>query len=200
MRSLLLLLLEARKCLKGAFDLVFLFGRGINVFDPGVPAMMRSFWLPVLTYPLLPVYAVMYEPKGMEGFPAMQVVTTVTIHFVLSYVGFLSLAALLAKAMGVAARVPLFITASNWVGIAALAVTFPFMLAAVMGWIPREEMDRLFVIIGIYFYVVTGCVAFRALKVNWQLAGFIAIVSLLVSESVWDMLFFFQGIENPWGW
>lgn len=200
LKSLLLLMLEIRPHLRGAFDLVFLFGRGIKAFDPSIPAMLRSFWWLVLLYPVLVISALAYPPKGLEDAAVLQVITNVTIQHFFSYAAFLAVMVPLSRALSVKQNLPLFITALNWVSVAATIITLPFFVAAVLEWFPRTEMDRIFVIIQCYFYIVTGCIARRALNIGWEFAGMIAVVSLFMGQTAWDILFLLQDIPDPWEW
>lgn len=185
--------------LKGAFDLLFLFGRGIGAFSGTRRAALRSLLIPAALFLLALPFPCFYPPKGMEsGLGCGQILAVVTAQTLLSLTFSLALVALLARAFGVLGKFWLFLEASNWTGLAAFSITLPLLLAAATGWLPREEMDRIFVIVQCYFYVVTGCIVFRAFRLNWQLSAFMAIVVLFADQTAWDLLFRLQGIPQPW--
>lgn len=187
------------KKLVGAFDLLFLFGRGIGAFEGKKAAALRSLLIPLVFFPLSLLFSYFYPPKGMEtGFPAERILLTVGAQYIVSFIFSLALVAGLARALGKQGRFWLFLEASNWVGVAMNVVTLPLVLAAVFGWLPREQMDRIFVIVALYGYLVTACVAYRSFQVNWQLAGFIAVATFFAGQATWDLLFWAQGIPQPW--
>ena len=188
-----------RRKLSGAFDLFFLFGRGVERFDGNRHSAFRSLLPLGIVFTGAIFFAAFYPPKGMEeGYNATQIVSTVAIHFTLSF--FLSALAVayISRLLKVHSRFWLFFEASNWTTLIASLLMLPFCLMAITGIIERLQADRLFAIFSIYGYIVTGCILFRALRVNWQLAGAITIVTLFISEELWHLLFFIQDIPDPW--
>jgi hypothetical protein len=191
--------MDIKKKLAGSFDLLMLFGRGIEAFSGKKRDALLSLVIPAALFPFSLVFSACYPPKGMEhGYPLSQILMTVSLGGVISMVVSLALIAGLAWGFKKLDRFWLYLDASNWTGLAIFIAMLPFILAAVMGWIQREEMDRIFVIIQCYLYVVTGCIFFRAFQVNWQLAGFMMIVILFVNQMTLEFLFRVQGIEYPW--
>jgi hypothetical protein len=185
--------------LTGAFDLLFLFGRGIHAFSGARRAALRSLLIPAALFPLTLPFTYFYPPKGMEsGYPYSQILATVVVQAALSLIFSLALVALLARAFNRLNKFWLFLEAGNWTALAMFGISLPLLLAAACGWLPREEMDRIFVIVQCYFYVVTGCIVFRSFRLNWQLSVFITIAILFADQTAWDLLFRLQGIPRPW--
>ncbi|MFH1158826.1 MAG: hypothetical protein V1721_08140 [Pseudomonadota bacterium] len=191
--------MDIKTKLKGAFDLLFLFGRGIHAFSGSKQDALRSFVIPGVLFPVTLSFGALYPPKGMEtGYSNSQILTTVALHAVVSFALSLAVIFLLARTFRKSGKFWLFLEAYNWTGLAIFLVTLPLAQAALFEWIPREEMDRIFVIAQCFFYVVTACIIFRALQLNWQLSGFMAIATLFVDQTTWDVLFMLQGIPRPW--
>ncbi len=185
--------------LKGAFDLLFLFGRGIHSFSGTKRDAIRSLTIPFVLFPVTLFFSVFYPPKGMEtGYSDSQILTIVFLQVVLSFVFSMAAVFLLACSFKKPDKFWLFLEAINWTGLAIFLVTLPLVNAAVFNWIPREEMDRIFVIAQCFFYVVTACIIFRAFQLNWQLSGFMAIVILFIDQTTLDVLFMLQGVPKPW--
>lgn len=183
----------------GAFDLLFLFGRGIKKFSGTKEEAVASLVFPLMLFPCSLVFVYFYPPKGMEaGYGFGQIAATVTVLSVLTFIFSNALVWWMSRLLGKADKFWLFFSASNWVSAAFFVVTIPFMLAAVAGITGREEMDRIFVLASAYSYVVTACIAWRAFSLNWQLAGFIAIVTLFVGQELWHLTYWVQGIPIPW--
>jgi hypothetical protein len=183
----------------GAFDLLMLFGRGIEAFSGKRREALWSFVIPVAMFFVSLPFSYAYPPKGMEsGFSHSRILMTVTLQNLLSTVMAYALIIVVAYSLKKLDRFWLFVEANNWITIATVAVSVPFAVAAVLGWVPREEMDRILVLLQCYFYVVTACIFFRAFRVNWQLAGFLAILTFFANQVTWDFLYRVQGITLPW--
>lgn len=185
--------------LKGAFDLLLLFGQGIGAFSGKKKDALRSFVIPVALFPVTLFLCRFYPPKGMEtGFSTGAIVGTVAAQWILSFVFSLALVTVLARSLGKLDKVWLFWEANNWTALAMFLVAFPFSAAAVFQWVAREQMDRVFVIMQVYGFIVVACIAYRAFKINWQLAGLVAVVTLFANEMAWEILFRALGIPDPW--
>jgi hypothetical protein len=185
--------------LTGAFDLFMLFGRGIKAFTGTRRAALWSMAIPVVLFIASLPFDYYYPPKGMESdISHEQILLTVTLQNILSTVLEFILIAGVAYSLKKLDRFWLFVEANNWVSIPTVLVSVPFAIAAVYGWVAREEMDRVLVLLQCYFYVVTGCVFFRAFQVNWQLAGFMTILTLFANQTTWELLYRVQGITAPW--
>jgi hypothetical protein len=188
--------------IKGGFDLVFLFGRGIKPFqEEGTKeAALRSLWIPFFLYPIAPLMAWFYPPIGMQdgSYPYSQIFMTVTAFYILSIVVNLSLVWLFAYWLKQEDRFWLCMQASNWVSIPMTIITLPIALAMIFDWIPREEMDRISVIVTCYSFLVGACITLRSFKINWELAGFLACMSLFACQQVWNGLYKLQGIAIVW--
>lgn len=185
--------------LKGAFDLLFLFGGGIHAFSGSKRDVIYSLVIPILLFPVTLFFSIFYPPKGMEvNYPDSQILVTVFLYTIFSFMFSIAAVFLLARAFNKSGKILLFLETVNWVGAAFFLVTLPLTLAAVFNWILREEMDRIFVITQCFFYVIIAHVVFRVFQLNWQLSGFIAISVLFVDQTTWDVLFAVQGIPKPW--
>lgn len=188
--------------LRGGFDFVLLFGKGIAPFETeGTKAhAIRSFWIPALLYPLVPFMAWFYPPLGMHGasYPYGQIFLTVTAAYVLCFVATLGFGYLFGYALKQRDRFWLFVQANNWASLSFTIVTLPVMLMMIFNLMPREEMDRISVIVTCYSFLVSGCIAYRAFRVPWELAGALACMTLFINQQVWNLLFYVQDIDLVW--
>lgn len=185
--------------IRGAFDLVFLFGNGIEKFSGEKKAALQSLIIPVAFLPVALWFASVYPPISMkEGFSQSQVLGTVLMHSVLSFLFTTLVVAAVAGFMKKTDKFWLFFEASNWASLIFSLITLPFVIMAVTMPDMRDQMDRLFVVVGCYGYFITGCIIYRAFKLNWQLAGALAILTLAVNQELWKLLYWMQGIESAW--
>lgn len=185
--------------LSGAFDLFLLFGRGIKAFEGKRRAALWSLVIPVALFVVSLPFSYYYPPKGMEtGFSHAQVLAVVMLQNILSTIVEFALVIGVAYSLKVMDKFWLFFEANNWVIIPVALVSAPFAVAAARGWVPRDEMDRVLVLLQCYFYIVTACVFYRAFKVNWQLAGFLAILTLFANQFTWHLLYHALGVPEAW--
>lgn len=185
--------------LSGAFALMLLFSRGVKSFSGEKHAAIRSIVIPFALFPFTLWFNFIYPPKGMEtGYPFEAILAVVTGHFIISYIFTAVAVGVVAQWLKRTEKFWLFFEASNWASLAFTIVTVPFMLMAVYEVFPREEMDRILALTAMYGYVVTGCIAWRALEVNWQLAGAIAILTLFMNQETSHVLYMMMGVPIPW--
>lgn len=183
----------------GGFELLFLFGRGIRKFTGTRQEAVQSIAAPVLAYGAGFFIGDLYPPKGMEqGYGTAQIIGTMTAHFLLSFVLASLLVAALARQFGRGGQFLLYFSASNWTAVPLFIINLPLLILAERGIAPRATMDQVFTIMALYTYAVTGCIAYSALRVNWMLAGFIAIAVMFVNQELWHILYLIQGIPIPW--
>lgn len=185
--------------LAGGLDLTFLFSRGIERFSGTKREALFSV-VPVLaTFPFTLLFAYIYPPKGMEtGYGHAQILFTVIIHFTLVFIIANLLMMGFCAALDKRDKFWLFFSAGNWAGFALSLLASPLVIIACYGLVGRDEMDRAFALITIYSYIVTACIIWRALKINWQLAAAAAIATLFVNQELSHALYIIQGIPIPW--
>ncbi len=188
--------------IKGSFDLTFLFGKGIKAFeDEGTKShALKSMWIPVALYPLGIAMAWFYPPQGMHdgSYPFSQIFMTVTAAYILGFFATLGFGWLFAYALKQRERFWLFVQASNWTSITFTLVTLPIALMMIFDIMPREEMDRIAVIITCYGFLISGCIAYKSFRVPWELAGALACMTLFINQQVWNGLFLMQDIDLVW--
>lgn len=188
--------------IKGSFDLVFLYGRGIKPFEAEGTrqAALRSLWIPVLMYPFIPFVTWFYPPHGMHegGYTYGQMVYTSTIVYLIGFALTTGLAWSFSYVLGRRDKFWLYFQASNWASIGYTVVTLPVMALMVFDVMPREELHRISVIATCYGFIVTGCIAYRAFRVPWELAGSLACLTLALSHEAWKIVYHFQNIEAVW--
>lgn len=186
----------------GSFDLALLFGRGIRAFeDEGTRRdALRSLWIPAALYPFVVLIAWFYPPYGMHetAYPFGQIFLTVTGAYVLGIAATMGFGWAFAHVLGQRERFWLYFQASNWVAIPLSLLAVPVVLLMMFDALPREEMDRIVVIITCYSVLVTGCVAYRSFRVPWELAGALACLSLFVNQQAWNVMFYMQDIALVW--
>jgi hypothetical protein len=193
---------SVKEKIKGGFDLILLFGRGIKPFaeNPTKEAALKSMWIPIVLYPIAPLVAWFYPPIGMHegGFAYSQIFLNVTAFYILSFVVTAAIVWLFGYWLKQTDGFWLWLQAHNWVSIPMLVVSLPIAAAMIFDWVPREELDRISVIVTMYGFLVSACIVFRSYKINWELAGSLACMSLFVNQQVWNLLYRIQDIPLVW--
>lgn len=192
--------MDVKARLRGSFDLLLLFGRGISAFSGTRQDALRSFLIPVFLLPISMACSVLYPPRGMDAtdYTTMDVIVFVLVQNILSYTGAILVMWMIGYIFDRRSTLWLFWEALNWTSLLQMAAVLPFYALAVTGWLPRDQTDKIFIAIGIYFYVVVACIANRALKLNWQLAGAVACFFGVVDQEVLSLLYKLWHIPYPW--
>lgn len=181
------------------FELLLLVSRGVKKFKGEKQEALKSFIIPFALFPVSLWFSFVYPPKGMEnGYPDSAIFAVVTGKFLIALIFTLVAVSYVSKLLKKADKFWLFVEASNWTSVAMSVVSIPFMVAAIYGFFPREEMDRILALLEVYGYVVTACIAWRAFETFWQIAGAIAILTLFVNQETGHLLYFMMGIPIPW--
>lgn len=184
---------------KGAFALFLLFGDGIKAYSGTRRDALVSFAVPALLLCGALVLIPLYPPRGMgEGFTegamrGLVVTSTLAYYFLFGMV--VAAYSYLAKSMD---KAWLFVEAYNWLAAAAAVITLPLTLAAVNGWLGRDEMDRALIILGLYAFIPVACIANRAYRLNWQLAGALACILLAMDQEAMSFAYWAFDVPYPW--
>ncbi len=193
------MLTDIKKKLTGAFELVLLASRGVEKFTGTKEEALKSFIIPILLVPFSLWFAFIYPPKGMEeGYPAEAIFAYVVARYFITLIFTLAAVSFVAKLLKRQDRFWLFVEATNWASVAMSFIMIPFMMAAIFGVFPREEMDRIIAILEIYGYIITACIAWRAFQTFWQIAGAITILTLFITQETGHLLYFMLGVPIPW--
>ena len=187
--------------LKGAFELIFLFGRGIKPFeaDPSKAAGLRSLWIPVLLLPLSLYCAYVWPPKDLTEQPMEKVQAIIGLSTVLDFFAGLGILWLSVIAFKKRDRFWITLQAANWTGLALSIISTPLLIAAIFHWYPRPQMDNVFIMITYYGVAVNACVNFRGLKISFEFAGFLACMGVFVGQQIWNGLFWLFDVPINWG-
>lgn len=184
--------------LKGSFDLVFMFGRGIEPFekDKSMAAGLKSLWICAILFPFGLVSAWLWPPEDLKTVAKPQVLLTLTGETIVGMATSFLVLWLGAIALDRRDRFWLTFQASNWVGIPLSLIGLPFVLLAASGWYPREKMDSIFTILTCYSFLVSACVCYRGLKINWELAGFLACFGYVIGKAIQDLADTLNGVPH----
>lgn len=187
-----------RSKLAGAFDLMFLFSRGLDRFSGTKQEALLSIGFMALMFAGIQATNYFYHPKGLEEIDAATLALFTAAHYLLAVILSLALIAAVAQALKVPERFWLYLSASNWTGFLISLAVLPLVVLAAKGMLVRDEADKIFVIISAYSYIVMGCILWRSLRVNWQIAAAVTIATFFINQETLHLLYWLKGIEEPW--
>lgn len=184
---------------RGSFDLFLMFGRGIRPFEKEgtFRHAMLSLWFVALNLPFGYLSGYLYHPQGMEDAPYSAVAIFLTGFTVLSFIFTWSFSWLFAVLMERKDRFWLWFQVSNWMTIPNFIIGVVALLIAVFSNHTRAEMDHVFTLLTYYEMLVSGCVVFRALKIDWLMAGFFVGMSVEIGQLLYNFMFWTQGYVAP---
>jgi hypothetical protein len=184
--------------LKGSFDLVFLFGRGIEPFerDNTRSAGLKSLWVPAVLFPFGLLSAWLSPPEDLRAVPKLQMLLTLTGETIVGTIVGIVVLWLAAVALDRRDRFWIAFQAGNWIGLPLSILSVPFPLLAAAGWYPAEKMDSIFTIITCYGFLVGACVVYRGLKIGWELAGFLACFGYVLGKAIQDLADTLNGVPH----
>ncbi|TAL38474.1 MAG: hypothetical protein EPN97_04045 [Alphaproteobacteria bacterium] len=182
--------------LRASFDLMLLFGRGIEPFekDNTKKAALQSLWIPAVMFPLGLVSAWLWPPEHLKTVPIANVLLTEAVGTIVSIPATIGVLWLAAVALNRKDRFWIAFQAGLWIGIPISIVSAPFLVLALMGWYPREKMDAIFTMLLYYNFIVGACVLYRGLKIQWEFAIFFACVGIFVGQMIQNVECWVNGV------
>jgi hypothetical protein len=182
--------------LKGAFDLVFLFGRGIEPFEKqnNKSDALKSLWIPVVIFPLGLISAWLWPPPELVTLPKTTMLLTVTAEGIAGTIASFGIIWLAAVSLGKKDRFWVAFQAFNWIAVPLSMITTPFLFLALMEWYPREVMDRIFTVTLYYGILVSACVLYRGLRIFWEFAGFFVCVGVFAGQMIQNIGCWINGV------
>jgi hypothetical protein len=190
--------MNIQKKIRGAFALVFLFGDGIKAFTGEKRAALLSFLIPLGLLPFGMWSATVIRPMGMEkGFSDADVMAAQAAQTLISTA--LSLILVFAIAWGSRQQREawLFLETINWASLVMTALSVPLLLAGAKHWIDRVQVDHIAILTLVYGTIVTGCIANRSFRLNWQLAGAIACFMMVADQESWSVVYKLWHVPYP---
>ena len=183
----------------GSFELLLLFGRGVNRFSGTKSEGLKSIIVAVLVFlAQVPFNIYICPPKGMEtGYSHAQIFITLVTSFVVAYVFGAIVIWQFAAWLERSDRFWLYFSACNWTQIPANLICVPFMVMLAYG-VDRDQMDTALTFLMLYGYVVLGVISCYALRLNWQIAIGFATTAMFVDREVLRLVYQVQGIPWPW--
>lgn len=178
---------------QGALELALFMRSGIGFFPADRRAALWSFIAPVLTTAIALTYLLVKRPESFAGMSAGAICILTVLQATLAVMIFFSCLRVFSIWAEQQEKFWHFVTAVNWTGLVVVAAMLPFMILDAGGWAPEHIMHAMMALIGLYGYVITGCIATRVFEIPWMLGVTIGIFEMLVSETLGHFMRTYSG-------
>lgn len=175
---------EIRCHLLASLETALFMQRGPARFSSSVRAMKISFVIPVLLLPLTLLTVFSGHPHGELSSESARILAAIyslrLFVYLAAYSGFVYV---MAKNMDRLDNFHRFVTANNWLTIPAAALILPLLGLFLNGAYSWGEVYPLMVFVTLYSYAYTAFMATYVMRVNWELACFMAIAGMAIHQT-----------------
>lgn len=172
-----------RRNLLGCLEIVLFMRRGITRFNTTKGAAIRSFLIPLILSPIL----LMLLAIESHGTPFMLMVSIHLPRTIISIAAFLFVTYALMRQFNRNKHFYQFVVATNWLSVPVTLFLLPIVVMLFTGTHTIAEIESYAIFTIIFGYVLTAFIATHALRIPWELGGFVAIVGLGIDQTTLDI-------------
>lgn len=181
---------EVRRNLLGALEVALFMPEARNRFSTSADEAIRSFMIPTLLLPATLLLVYIFPRPELADDSANTIAFLYSLRMVLSWVMFLGCIYWLVNNVNRREYFCQFVTATNWLTIPATLIYLPVALMIAGGAYSWTELYPFTVCLTVYTYAFTAFMAAYILRVPWELAGFVAVISVMVDNYTSDLIAF----------
>lgn len=181
---------EIKSALLGCLEIALFMPKGIERFGTDIGAMWRSFILPILSMPLTFI-ALTHMQNATPELTEASYITVAGLFFIRGiFTIILGLGILYAfsKAYDRMQYFCLAITIGNWTTVISTVLFLPILLSMMLGWHNWEDVYPFSLILTMYTYIFGTFAMTYALRIPWEMAGFLTIIGLAINQTSLDGL------------
>ena len=172
---------EIKENLLGCFEIAIFMRRGVVRFRDTKVTAVKSLVIPLVLTPIVVILMVMvsqdFATEVLIPLHVGRIILTMMITWAIVY--------LLSKHFNRDQYFWRFVTISCWVDIIGFLLLLPIVIGVMTGY-EFSVFESYALFSGIVGYVYAAFIATHVLKLPWELGGFVAIVSMGVSENMID--------------
>ncbi len=158
-------------------------------FGSSYDEMIRSFYIPVIAFPLTLMAIYLYPRPEIASHSHVIVSMLYSLRFAFSLGIFLGFVYFIARKIERTEHFFQFVTANNWLTIPSAIVSIPILMLLTQGDAAAiREAQVLSVLLVFYTYAYTAFAAACILRIPLELAGFIAMIGVLINNSTHDII------------
>ena len=181
---------EVKRNLLGSLEVALFMPEARSRFGTGAEEAIRSFLIPTLLLPITLLLVYTFPKPGLADASANAIAILYSLRMVLTWGLFLGSVYWLAKNVNRREYFCQFVIAVNWLAIPATLAYVPAILLLASGAYSWQELYPFTVSLTLYGYAFTAFMAAYVLRVPWELAGFIAVIGLIVDDYTSDLISF----------
>lgn len=181
---------EIKRNLLGGLEVALLMPVARKRFGKTYDEAVRSFVVPILMFPF--AMALVYAHPN----PNLADASTNTIALLYSLRTFLTWALFLGSVYWIVKQIDRkehfwqFVIATNWLAVPATVIFLPVVWMLLSGSHTWTELFPFMLSLVGYAYFFTAFAAAYILRLPWELAGFIVIISFMINDWTWQLLSF----------
>ena len=161
---------------------------GIERFSSDRKDAIQSFLVPAILFPL----SLIIIAHIQTGISVPTMLTLHTFFFIAVNALFMTTVYVMSKSFDRREHFWKFISALNWMNLASFLLMVPYMIAISALDMPINAFEHYAVFLTLVNIAYAGFITTYALKLPWEMGGFITIIGLLISRTGWDLITFFQ--------
>ena len=181
---------EVRRNLLGCLEVALFMPGARSRFSSDADEAIRSFLVPMLLLPVTLLLVCLFPHPELTDNSVNMVTILYSLRMVATWGLFLGSVYWLAKNINRREYFCQFVIAFNWLTIPATLIYIPAAWMLLSGAYSWHELYPFTVSLTIYTYAFTAFMAAYVLRVPWELAGFIAVISVLVDDYTADLIGF----------
>lgn len=181
---------EIKNAVIGCIDIALFMPRGVERFNDGWAPLLRSLIIPLALMPLTYVNLSYMQ----EAVPELADLSYTTVALLFAAKGLCTLAVTLgimiifAKTYDKMDYLLRTITISNWMSVFLTILYLPILVTVITtdhSWLDMYQFDILH---AVYGYILIAFVLTHAMKIPWEMAGFLAIVGIAIQHTSLDVV------------
>lgn len=181
---------EVKKNLLGSIEVALFMPVARERFGNSFEEAMRSFLIPTLLLPVTLLFVFMFPKPELADASANTIAILYSLRMIATWGLFLGSVYWLAKNVNRKDYFYQFVIATNWLAIPATLAYVPAAWLLLSGAYSWQELYPFVVSLTVYTYAFTAFMAAYVLRVPWELAGFIAVISVMVDNYTSDLISF----------
>jgi hypothetical protein len=181
-----------KKYLLGVFEIGIFMKDGVNRFGKGFPDLWCSFGIVLLSLPLI-LASVPYVYNAQEELQSISLNIVALLFggkFFVSLGLQIGFSYIVCKVLQIPQKFIHYVTVSNWATIIPTLFYLPILYTLSQGFQNYDSVYPYLVFISIYSYALGAFITKYVLGIPWELAIFIAICAMAISEGCYKLLFF----------
>ncbi len=181
---------EIKRNLLGSLEVALFMPVGAKRFGSARDEMFRSFIVPIILFPVtLLAFTLRPESLFYEDGASVNIVTMLySLHLWLGLTAFLGIVYLIMREVDRKKYFYQFVTANNWLTVPTTVIFIPMLWMQMNGTHNWQELHPFMVCLALYTYAYTAFMAAYVLRLPWELAGFVVMISIVVNDSSLDIL------------